>query len=219
MRPAPARALGRGAGSGETPAGAMEVLLQACASEGERRDLEDLADRLFAELAKDVPDDADAFELLAMPEPRKYPGAPQPLPTIAESMPVAPLPPLPPPRRRRTDWTEDDDEHLLRLFDLYGSKWREIARASGSPRSDDAIRNRIQRLNERANTPPAAKPRAPAAASAGEAPRRPWSEGEDKRLRELVETTRSWRSIACEFTGRTPHACRNRVFRLLDAVR
>jgi hypothetical protein len=183
----------------------MDVLAE-CACEQERRDLEQTADHLFAALAACVPDsDDDAFELLAMPEP--YAGKPQPLPTLEETIVTATLPP---PAKRQA-WTEADDEHLLALFHAHGARWRRIARDAQSPRSDDAVRNRVARLTRRAATPPADKSRARAE---GAEPRRPWAREEDARLLELVRTTRAWSEVARAFVRRTPHACRNRVFRL-----
>lgn len=185
----------------------MDVLAE-CACEREQQELQNLADGVFAALGEYYLGD-DAFELLAMPEP--YAGAPQPLPKTNETLVNVPLPQ----RVNRQTWTEDDDAHLLALFQTHGARWRRIVRASASPRSDDAVRNRLTRLTQRAATPPADKPRARAE---GAEPRRPWARDEDARLLALVKSTRSWGAVAEAFVGRTSHACRNRVFRLTGRV-
>jgi hypothetical protein len=181
----------------------MDMLAQCACDDDERRSLEAVADELFAALA-DAPGAPDAFELLAMPA--AFAGSPRALPTLEETTPVASLP-------LRRDWTAADDRHLLALFELHGARWRRIARASPSPRSDDAVRNRLFRLKQRGRptTPPASKPRV---WSEGEGTRRPWTPTEDARLRALARTSHSWLTVSRSFVGRTPHACRNRVFRL-----
>jgi hypothetical protein len=186
----------------------MEILAD-CACERERRELLATADRLFEALAACVPD-ADPFELLIMPEPST--GGPQPLPTIHESTPVVPLPPS---QSRRQEWTKEDDEHLLALFDQCGARWRRIARASPTARSDDALRNRVARLKQKMNTPPAAKR---TRRDPEEAPSRlSWTAEEDEVLLQAIAESHDWRAIARKLPPRTPHACRNRCFRLLGS--
>lgn len=193
----------------------MDVLAE-CACDAGRRELQEVADRLFAALGGWVPDescapDADPFELLIMPRP--YVGNPQPLPTDAGAQPAVPLPPRP----QRVEWTSDDDVHVLSLFRKHGTKWRLIAREAPLKRSDDAVRNRVQRLQRlrRLQTPPdPPRPQTPESAKTSAQWRVPWTEEEDRRLLALVRMSHAWPAIARSFDGRTAHACRNRVFRL-----
>ena len=181
----------------------MDVLAQCACDDTERRSLEATADELFAALA-DAPEDPDAFELLEMP--MAFAGSPKALPAPQETPPVTALP-------SRREWSAADDRRMLALFKLHGAQWRLIARALPSPRSDDAVRNRLIRLKQhgRPTTPPASKPRV---WGEGEGVRRPWTPTEDARLRALAGTSHSWRAVAKSFVGRTLQACRNRVFRL-----
>ena len=186
-----------------TPLSVMDVLLEACENENEWRELEELADSLFKALGDDG-EDTDPFDFLKMPE--AHIGSPRPLPTL-ETIPTVKL------TRRRQDWSEEEDVRLLALFEEHGAHWRHIARASDISRSDDAIRNRIVRIKERAHTPPATKRRVHAMGRNAQQ-RRQWTEEEDRRLLEIVKNTRAWERVARELPGRTRQACRNRVFRL-----
>jgi hypothetical protein len=204
-------------------AGVLMEILADCACEKELRELQDIADRLFEALGACVPSapgspELDPLNLLSMPQP--YTGNPPPVPTEYETIPET-SPPLPI-RTARAEWTEEDDAHLLALFDEHGTRWRQIARASPRCRSDDAVRNRVTRLRLKGLFKEAGRPQTPESAktcvrSRGatlEGARVAWTSNEDELLRALVRTTRGWSAIAKSFKGRTPHACRNRVFRL-----
>jgi len=53
----------------------------------------------------------------------------------------------------RKEWTEAEDELILASVEKYGSKWRKIAELLPG-RSDDAVRNRCNRLRETGGRPP-----------------------------------------------------------------
>eukprot|EP00908_Phaeocystis_cordata_P009605 Transcript_20399.p1 GENE.Transcript_20399~~Transcript_20399.p1 ORF type:complete len:276 (-),score=98.00 Transcript_20399:335-1162(-) len=119
----------------------------------------------------------------------------------------------------RKDWTDAEDEEILRGVAEYGQKWRAIAtRLPG--RSDDAVRNRWKRLVRAQGGPDMF-------ATSGEGggnkrpPRQAWTEEEDQIIVEMVQQYgfkwgRIERRLAESATsvGRTPHAIRNRFYRL-----
>lgn len=69
-------------------------------------------------------------------------GAGGPVPGVVERLPVA----------RRTEWTPSEDHLIRHGVQRLGCAWRVIA-AQLPGRSDDAVRNRWNRLHERAQTP------------------------------------------------------------------
>ena len=113
----------------------------------------------------------------------------------------------------RKDWSDLEDAEIVKGFAEFGQKWRAIA-ARLPGRSDDAVRNRWKRL-EKAQR--ASDPGAPS--EAHEAHKRPprtaWSLEEDRTIVEMVERLGfKWGKIEQVLDGRTPHAIRNRFYRL-----
>ena len=172
------------------------------------------------------------------------------LETEIESTPSAspsvspPLPLQPPAAKRksgggggggggsRKDWEPWEDEAIRNFVESKGPKWRAIA-AMLPGRSDDAVRNRWNRLkNEDAaaaaaeggevSAPPPPKPAAPRKPKAekeeggGAKPERvSWSRAEDATIvHSVAELGHKWYLIAQRLPGRTDHAIRNRYHRL-----
>jgi len=200
----------------------MDILAN-CACETEFLELQDMADRLFEALSPCVPNapdvlDPDPLCMLSMPKPCV--GNPQPIPTQCKTACVTSLPPRA--RTAREEWTREDDAHILALFNAHGTKWRKIARASPRFGSDDAVRNRVQRLHQkgicgearRSQTPRAANIYVRGQGAMWTGTRAAWTENEDQLLLALSRTTHAWSVVSTSFQRRTPHACRNRVFRL-----
>jgi len=133
--------------------------------------------------------------------------------------------------RKRIDWTEEEDKILRESVAQHGCRWRMIARVLRG-KSDDAVRNRWNRLNGLVS--PAASPskrratdNAPRYAPrweedlllTGEKKTKqehlPWSTPEDETiLRCVAELGHKWSLIAERLPGRTDHAIRNRLHRL-----
>jgi len=134
----------------------------------------------------------------------------------------------------RKEWSAEEDQHILDGVLAYGCKWRKIA-AQLPGRSDDAVRNRWNRLKDAASDAgsedSAGKRKAALAAaaatratvsSAGEPCEEPkrverlgWTHQEDAMIMRLVnEHGHRWSQIARRLAGRTEHAIRNRWHRL-----
>ena len=107
----------------------------------------------------------------------------------------------------RRGWTKYEDTRILDFVHVHGKKWRMLALCMQN-RSDDALRNRYNRLMGEHTT----VPRMPRLSCAL---RSSWTEEEDSYLLRAVETrNRKWSKIGGELK-RTPHACRNRYNRLM----
>jgi len=136
----------------------------------------------------------------------------------------------------RKEWSAAEDEVIREGVDTMGSRWRRIAeRLPG--RSDDAVRNRWNRLKEGAthteggdddtcawpecgsNATPLRKlsPARPAEVSKGtKAERVGWTTAEDQIVVNSVKVLgHKWNKISEALPGRTDHAIRNRWQRLL----
>ena len=132
----------------------------------------------------------------------------------------------------RKEWSAAEDDTIRSAVALHGCKWRKIA-AMLPGRSDDAVRNRWNRLkNEDAaaaaaeggevSAPPPPKPAAPRKPKAekeeggGAKPERvSWSRAEDATIvHSVAELGHKWYLIAQRLPGRTDHAIRNRYHRL-----
>lgn len=116
--------------------------------------------------------------------------------------------------RERRAWTSEEDECILNMVKEHGCLWRQHARTLqrtfGTRRSDDAIRNRWNRLHFDCN------------ASKGPAPRRTptllrksWTSDDDAVIMRMVQRHgRQWDTVQKALPGRTSHAIRNRFDRI-----
>ena len=87
--------------------------------------------------------------------------------------------PLPPTRTVHRAWSDDEIDHVLRLFHRYGPKFRQISRHVEG-RSEDAVRQLLTRRGVFAPRPSPARRRC-----STKAPR--WSRSEDRRLLQALE--------------------------------
>jgi len=123
----------------------------------------------------------------------------------------------------RKEWTAAEDEIIHSSVVIHGCKWRKIA-ALLPGRSDDAVRNRWNRLKEQqpVASPPLATGEAPApvpkrsTSEGGNKPERvSWTKAEDATiLSSVAELGHKWNKLAERLPGRTDHAIRNRFHRL-----
>jgi len=131
----------------------------------------------------------------------------------------------------RKEWKPEEDQQIIALVKVHGQKWRVIA-AHLPGRSDDAVRNRWNRVKEADADAPShtsangsAKPAPSALTSQTKVEALPrneervervsWSRREDETILRLVnELGNRWNLIAVHLPGRTEHAIRNRYSRL-----
>lgn len=138
---------------------------------------------------------------------------------------------------QRKEWTEEEDGIIIESITSLGYRWRQIASLLPG-RSDDAVRNRWNRLREQLHelrvrpsdrSSPTSKAghafSAPTDSAAGtaesrkshseKAPRHGWTADEDLIIEKSVgEFGHKWLQIAGRLNNRTHHAIRNRWFRL-----
>lgn len=135
----------------------------------------------------------------------------------------------------RREWTEAEDDTIRTSVARYGCRWRQIARQLPG-RSDDAVRNRWNRLKDSssiavASTVKARNVKLPSAEAAGigveecnsvkaeanKPERLSWTRAEDATIIEAVQQLGNrWFQIAQRLPGRTDHAIRNRYHRLIS---
>lgn len=174
-------------------------------------DFESFAERLFSSELNDVFSTAfeDEFERIKTPD------------ACTECCPEPARTPAARPKRRRYHswWTEVEDAFVLEYHSAHGPVWRAMSLAlatnTACTRSDDALRNRYDRLvchhyeKRRGNddfSPEVVRQRVP------------WTATEDQTIVKALQTwdkhRSSWNKLACTLPGRTPHAVRNRANRL-----
>uniref|UniRef100_A0A7S3EYJ8 Myb-like domain-containing protein n=1 Tax=Haptolina ericina TaxID=156174 RepID=A0A7S3EYJ8_9EUKA len=122
----------------------------------------------------------------------------------------------------RKEWTVAEDEIICTNVALHGCKWRKIASLLPG-RSDDAVRNRWNRLRAVLSPPTdgetaveVAPPVAKRAPTDGSKPERmSWTKAEDATiLSSVAEMGHKWGALQQRLPGRTEHAIRNRFHRL-----
>ena len=119
----------------------------------------------------------------------------------------------------RKEWTSWEDDIIHSSVVIYGCKWRRIA-ALLPGRSDDAVRNRWNRLKEATLSSPihpsgASAPVAKRVVSVDKPERVSWTKAEDATILSSVqELGHKWNRLAERLPGRTDHAIRNRFHRL-----
>ena len=123
---------------------------------------------------------------------------------------------------KKSYWTPSEDDFVIAYYSVHGPLWREMSLALAAQtsytRSDDALRNRHDRLTaQRHNCLSSSKTRE-------RPPRVPWTSNEDETIGANVQTSNigcagraKWRQLAAKLPGRTPHAVRNRANRLAIA--
>lgn len=59
-------------------------------------------------------------------------------------------------KTNRESWTQEEDQHLLRLYEVYGSRWTQIAKHLENNRSYELVKRRygqlLYNLNKRSHT-------------------------------------------------------------------
>lgn len=130
--------------------------------------------------------------------------------------------------RSRKEWTSAEDEIILHGVIQFGKSWRKIAQMLPA-RSEDAVRNRWQRLipssgiaagaaPAKAHTAQRKRHKPTREADGGESAsptRCAWTPDEDANIAASVaELGHKWYQISERLPGRTDHAIRNRYFRL-----
>lgn len=123
----------------------------------------------------------------------------------------------------RKEWTTAEDEIIRSSVLIYGCKWRRIASLLPG-RSDDAVRNRWNRLKEQMSSivhasvalAPTVKRTPSTGCDVANKPERvSWTKVEDATiLSSVVELGHKWNKLAERLPGRTDHAIRNRFHRL-----
>lgn len=117
--------------------------------------------------------------------------------------------------RARRNWKDGEDAFIQVNVIEFGFAWRNITKLFNRQfafRSDDAIRNRYFRLN-----PSLLRTKADSALHSEIAKRKPWKHAEDKIILQQVSINGcAWRTIAALLSGRSPHAIRNRYYRLVS---
>ncbi|EOD41810.1 hypothetical protein EMIHUDRAFT_58494, partial [Emiliania huxleyi CCMP1516] len=94
----------------------------------------------------------------------------------------------------RKEWTAEEDDVIRTGVATHGLRWRKIAQMLPG-RSDDAVRNRWNRLK----------------GEAWEEARVSWTRAEDAIIvNSVAEVGHKWFQIAQRLPGRTDHAIRNR---------
>lgn len=148
-----------------------------------------------------------------------------PLPEPPQRSPRAPPSPVPK-KRDRSVWSRAEDDFVLDYYAEHGPLWREMSKALVAElsyaRSDDALRNRYERLtlsrqdcastsSESSSKSSTTHTRRPSRAA--------WTKEEDEKICATVSTwskgRAGWQELARELPGRTPHAVRNRANRML----
>lgn len=91
----------------------------------------------------------------------------------------------------KNKWKKEEDELLRKLHDEFGEDWKSIARKMESRTTDD-VKVRFAKLTE--------------------VVKGPWTEQEDRKVIELVETlgAKQWSKIASHLPGRVGKQCRER---------
>lgn len=110
-------------------------------------------------------------------------------------------------KRKRFDYSTQDDDTLLKLVEEIGCKWRTIRIKLNTRATDDAIRNRWKRLKGISANKQTLKN--------CHNKWRPWTHDEDKLILSLYKNGyRTDKNILHKFENRTTHAIRNRLNRL-----
>lgn len=140
---------------------------------------------------------------------------------------AARAPPSPTPKKRdRSTWNRAEDDFILNYYAEHGPLWREmsstLAVELSCARSDDALRNRYDRLTtsrqDCASTSSETSSKSSGTQS-GRPPRTAWTKEEDRLICETVRTwadgRAGWQHLSRRLPGRTAHAVRNRASRML----
>ena len=118
-----------------------------------------------------------------------------------------------------TKWSIEEDAFVEEFYNAHGGQWRNMARAMssaiGTTRSDDALRNLAHAHDGSASV--ASDSSSVSSSSTNRSPRVPWTTWEDTLIVETLGAWRgrvTWKRLAGQLPGRTPHAIRNRAHRL-----
>lgn len=149
-------------------------------------------------------------------------------------------------KRPRTQWSEEEDARLIAFHEAHGPRWRAMSREFGH-RSDDAYRNRFLRINGQGYASSSSsqlkdgygsddsssssssfaqvmESQDPVKAYAQRAKRKEWTLAEDNTILAFIDSVPDtsctrWSQLACQLTNRSPHAIRNRAYRLTESIK
>jgi hypothetical protein len=149
-------------------------------------------------------------------------------------------------KRPRAPWSEEEDARLVAFHEAHGPRWRAMSRELGN-RSDDAYRNRFFRINgQECTSTSSSQPkdgyesddssssssscaqimesRGPVRAYQKRARRKAWTLAEDSTILDFLESGSGascthWSQLARKLANRSPHATRNRAYRLTASIK
>ena len=109
--------------------------------------------------------------------------------------------------RSRMKWSKEDDDNLIDAVRLHGERWRQIANFLALSCTDDALRNRYNRITCKKSLNIRHNPKGP---------RIYWTKCEDDMIMSFVaKHGKKWSSVRSTLLNRSNQAIRNRYTRLL----
>jgi hypothetical protein len=149
-------------------------------------------------------------------------------------------------KRPRAQWSEEEDARLIAFHEAHGPRWRAMSRELGN-RSDDSYRNRFLRINGQGQASSLSsqhkdgygsddsssssssfaqimESRGPVRAYQKRARRKAWTLAEDSTILDFLESGSGascthWSQLARKLANRSPHATRNRAYRLTASIK
>ena len=139
-------------------------------------------------------------------------------------------------KRPRVQWSKDEDARLIAFHETHGPRWRSMSRELGS-RSDDAYRNRFLRINGQLGGVDESDDSCSSSSSSSSfsrntvetykkrLKRRVWTIEEDTAIFSFIGSGQDpssltrWSELAPLLHNRSPHAIRNRAYRLTEGIK